>query len=169
MGRFSDNGLKRPSSKESGSKVLVEDAEILGQGDDKEALTRKPINQESGEPVDQKSGEPIDQGSGEPVNQRSGQPINQENGEPIDRKSGQPVNQENIEPIDQKNGQPVNQYSEAQMKPVNVGGFRTPMIVRAHWQSQAKFRGEKVATMLRAFLVEQYGLPEGITEEDLIC
>ena len=137
MGRFSDNGLKRPSSEESGSKVLVEDAEILGQGDDKEALTRKPINQESGEPVDQKS--------------------------------GQPVNQENIKPVDQKSGQPINQYSEAQMKPVNVGGFRTPMIVRAHWQSQAKFRGEKVATMLRAFLVEQYGLPEGITEEDLIC
>lgn len=70
---------------------------------------------------------------------------------------------------DQKTNEPVNQYSPAQMKPVNVGGFRVPLVVRAHWQSQSKFKGEKVATQLRAFLVERYGLPEGISEDDLIC
>ena len=70
---------------------------------------------------------------------------------------------------DQKTNEPVNQYSPAQMKPVNVGGFRVPLVVRAHWQSQSKFQGEKVAAQLRAFLVERYGLPDGITEEDLIC
>lgn len=64
---------------------------------------------------------------------------------------------------------PENQYTEAQMKPVNVGGFRVPMVVRAHWQSSAKLQGDKVATILRAFLVERYGLPEGITEDDLLC
>lgn len=70
---------------------------------------------------------------------------------------------------DQKTSEPINQYSQAQMKPVNVGGFRVPLVVRAHWQSQSKFKGEKVATQLRAFLVERYGLPEGITEDDLLC
>lgn len=69
----------------------------------------------------------------------------------------------------QETNEPVNQYTSAQMKPVNVGGFRVPLIVRAHWQSQSKFQGEKVATQLRTFLVERYGLPEGISEDDLIC
>lgn len=64
---------------------------------------------------------------------------------------------------------PENQYSQAQMKPVNVGGFRVPLVVRAHWQSSAKLQGDKVATILRSFLVERYGLPEGIEEEDLLC
>lgn len=71
--------------------------------------------------------------------------------------------------VDHQTSKPVNQYSLAQMKPVNVGGFRVPLVVRAHWQSQSKFKGEKVATQLRAFLVERYGLPEGISEDDLIC
>ena len=69
----------------------------------------------------------------------------------------------------EETNKPENQYTEAQMKPVNVGGFRVPMVVRAHWQSSAKLQGDKVATILRAFLVERYGLPEGITEDDLLC
>ena len=66
-------------------------------------------------------------------------------------------------------GELERQYTEAQMKPVNVGGFRVPMVVRAHWQASAKMQGDKVATLLRAFLIERYGLPEGITEDDLFC
>lgn len=62
-----------------------------------------------------------------------------------------------------------NQYTEAQMKPVNVGGFRVPLVVRAHWQSSAKLQGDKVATLLREFLTERYGLPDGISEDDLFC
>lgn len=69
----------------------------------------------------------------------------------------------------EETNKPENQYTEAQMKPVNVGGFRVPMVVRAHWQSSAKLQGDKVATILRAFLVERYGLPAGITEDDLLC
>ena len=61
------------------------------------------------------------------------------------------------------------QYTEAQMKPVNVGGFRVPLAVRAHWQSSAKLQGDKVATLLREFLTERYGLPDGISEDDLFC
>ena len=60
-------------------------------------------------------------------------------------------------------------YTEAQMKPVNVGGFRVPLVVRAHWQSSAKLQGDKVATLLREFLTERYGLPDGISDDDLFC
>lgn len=69
----------------------------------------------------------------------------------------------------QETRKPENQYTQAQMKPVNVGGFRVPLVVRAHWQSKAKFSGEKVAAELRTFLTERYGLPDGITEDDLMC
>ena len=74
-----------------------------------------------------------------------------------------------IKPINQKTNKPENQYTETQMKPVNVGGFRVPLVVRAHWQASAKLQGDKVATILRAFLTERYGLPDGISEEDLLC
>lgn len=82
------------------------------------------------------------------------------------------VGRETSKPVDdahQKTSKPINQYTQAQMKPVNVGGFRVPLIVRVHWQNQAKLSSEKVATQLRAFLVERYGLPDGIGEDDLIC
>lgn len=80
-----------------------------------------------------------------------------------------PINQKDSDLVSGETKKPENQYTEAQMKPVNVGGFRVPLVVRAHWQSSAKLQGDKVATMLRAFLVERYGLPEGITEDDLLC
>ena len=83
------------------------------------------------------------------------------------KETKKPVNQylENS----QETSEPINQYSELQMKPVNVGGFRVPLVVRAHWQMQAKFSGEKVAAQLRTYLTERYGLPEGITDDDLMC
>lgn len=80
-----------------------------------------------------------------------------------------PKNQKTKKAVVEDIEKPENQYTEAQMKPVNVGGFRVPLVVRAHWQSSAKLQGDKVATILRAFLVERYGLPDGITEEDLFC
>ena len=78
------------------------------------------------------------------------------------------VEKETNKPIHQ-HIEPINQYTEKQMKPVNVGGFRVPLVVRAHWQSKAKFSGEKVAPQLRQYLVERYGLPDGIDEDDLMC
>ena len=80
-----------------------------------------------------------------------------------------PENQKTNKIVSEEIAKPENQYTEAQMKPVNVGGFRVPLVVRAHWQSSAKLQGDKVATILRAFLVERYGLPDGITEDDLFC
>lgn len=80
-----------------------------------------------------------------------------------------PENQKTNNLVLEETNKPENQYTEIQMKPVNVGGFRVPLVVRAHWQSSAKLQGDKVATILRAFLVERYGLPEGITEDDLLC
>jgi len=80
-----------------------------------------------------------------------------------------PKNQKTKLLVLEETKKPENQYTDAQMKPVNVGGFRVPQVVRAHWQSSAKLQGDKVATILRAFLVERYGLPEGITEDDLLC
>lgn len=80
-----------------------------------------------------------------------------------------PENQKTNKVVSEEIAKPENQYTEAQMKPVNVGGFRVPLVVRAHWQSSAKLQGDKVATILRAFLVERYGLPDGITEDDLFC
>lgn len=83
--------------------------------------------------------------------------------------NNEPENQKTNNLVLEETSKPENQYTEAQMKPVNVGGFRVPLVVRAHWQSSAKLQGDKVATILRAFLVERYGLPEGITEDDLLC
>ena len=80
-----------------------------------------------------------------------------------------PENQKTNNLVLEETNKPENQYTDAQMKPVNVGGFRVPLVVRAHWQASAKLQGDKVATILRAFLVERYGLPEGITEDDLLC
>ena len=80
-----------------------------------------------------------------------------------------PENQKTNNLALEETNKPENQYTQAQMKPVNVGGFRVPLVVRAHWQSSAKLQGDKVATILRSFLVERYGLPEGVTEDDLMC
>ena len=64
-----------------------------------------------------------------------------------------PENQYTNNLVLEETNKPENQYTEAQMKPVNVGGFRVPLAVRAHWQASAKLQGDKVATLLRAFLV----------------
>ena len=80
-----------------------------------------------------------------------------------------PKNQKTNNLVKRDDNESEDRYTETQMKPVNVGGFRVPLVVRAHWQSSAKLQGDKVATILRAYLVERYGLPEGITEDDLLC
>jgi hypothetical protein len=76
---------------------------------------------------------------------------------------------DSLDNVGSETTKPLNQYTEEQMKPVNVGGFRVPLAVRVHWQHQAKLRSEAVATQLRTYLVEHYGLPDGITEDDLLC
>ncbi|PZO22617.1 MAG: hypothetical protein DCF25_02315 [Leptolyngbya foveolarum] len=80
-----------------------------------------------------------------------------------DQKTNKPI----VEKHDQKTAEDI--YTAEQLKPVNVGGFRVPLAVRAHWQSSAKLNGDKVATLLRDYLKDRYGLPDGISEEDLFC
>lgn len=80
-----------------------------------------------------------------------------------DQKTNKPISEKH----DQKTAEDI--YTAEQLKPVNVGGFRVPLAVRAHWQSSAKLNGDKVATLLRDYLKDRYGLPDGISEEDLFC
>lgn len=71
-------------------------------------------------------------------------------------------NQETNKPINQK----TNKKRADDMKLVNVGGFKVPKCVRAHWVAQGAIKGEKLAPLLRDFLIERYGLPDGVTMDD---
>ena len=71
-------------------------------------------------------------------------------------------NQETSKPANQETKKP----SADDLKLVNVGGFKVPKSVRAHWVAQGAMRGEKLAPLLRDFLVDRYGLPDGITLDD---
>lgn len=81
-------------------------------------------------------------------------------------KAGLQASQEAVE-RDQKTSIPENQYSEKDMEPVNVGGFKVPRAVREHWTIEAKRARTPISKMFRELLIEKFGLPEGITEEDL--
>ncbi|MGB7248474.1 MAG: hypothetical protein WBC73_06010 [Phormidesmis sp.] len=63
------------------------------------------------------------------------------------------------------NGLPV--YSESDMEAVNVAGFKVPYVVREHWKKACRERRIKLSPMLKEILVEEFGLPPGITPEDL--
>ena len=65
-----------------------------------------------------------------------------------------------IESSNQKTNKPELKYSDLEL--VNFGGFKVPKIVRRHWNNQANESDEKIATVLREFLIERYGLPDGI-------
>ncbi|NEP63253.1 MAG: hypothetical protein F6K31_41180 [Symploca sp. SIO2G7] len=75
-----------------------------------------------------------------------------------------------IESSNQETNKPINQQTNKQrtddMKLVNVGGFKVPKCVRAHWVAQGAIKGEKLAPLLRDFLIERYGLPDGVTMDD---
>lgn len=71
-------------------------------------------------------------------------------------------NQETIKPVNQETRKP----SIDDMKLVNVGGFKVPKCVRAHWVAQGAIKGEKLAPLLRDFLIERYGIPDGVTMDD---
>ena len=62
---------------------------------------------------------------------------------------------------------PENQYSEEEMEMVNVGGFKVPRIVRDHWAIEAKRAKTPISRMFRDLLIQKFGLPEGITKDEL--
>ena len=58
-------------------------------------------------------------------------------------------------------------YSEADMEPVNVAGFKVPYIVREHWKKGCREKRVKLSPMLKRILVDEFGLPPGLTLDDL--
>lgn len=58
-------------------------------------------------------------------------------------------------------------YSKSDMEAVNVAGFKVPYVVREHWKKACRERRIKLSPMLKEILVEEFGLPPGITPEDL--
>lgn len=80
---------------------------------------------------------------------------------PVEEAIGQPK----AEPKPKKQKQ--QKFSEADMQFVNVGGFKVPRIVREHWVAGAARNRTPISQLLRSLLLNEFGLPDGITEEDL--
>lgn len=58
-------------------------------------------------------------------------------------------------------------YSESDMEPVNVAGFKVPYVVREHWKKGCREKRVKLSPMLKRILADEFGLPPGISLEDL--
>lgn len=58
-------------------------------------------------------------------------------------------------------------FSESDMEPVNVAGFKVPYVVREHWKKACRQRRVKLSPMLKEILISEFGLPPGLTSEDL--
>ncbi|MGB3671661.1 MAG: hypothetical protein WA783_23155 [Phormidesmis sp.] len=61
----------------------------------------------------------------------------------------------------------TNVYSESDMEPVNVAGFKVPYVVREHWKKGCREKRVKLSPMLKRILADEFGLPPGISLEDL--
>ena len=77
------------------------------------------------------------------------------------------VTEETSIPKNQNSKKPENQYSDEDMELVNVGGFKVPRIVRDHWAIEAKRAKMPISRLFRNLLIDTFGLPDGITEDDL--
>lgn len=58
-------------------------------------------------------------------------------------------------------------YSESDLEPVNVAGFKVPYVVREHWKKGCREKRVKLSPMLKRILADEFGLPPGISFEDL--
>lgn len=58
-------------------------------------------------------------------------------------------------------------YSESDMESVNVAGFKVPYVVREHWKKGCREKRVKLSPMLKRILVDEFGLPPGLTLDDL--
>lgn len=58
-------------------------------------------------------------------------------------------------------------YTSDELEPVNAAGFKVPYVVREHWKSECRKKRVKLSPMLKAFLVEELGLPPGFSLDDL--
>ena len=58
-------------------------------------------------------------------------------------------------------------YTTEDLKQVNAGGLKVAKAVRAHWMLQAHVKGVSLASLIKPVLIEQLGLPEGFTSDNL--
>ncbi|MFK8184010.1 MAG: hypothetical protein AB8B99_11595 [Phormidesmis sp.] len=58
-------------------------------------------------------------------------------------------------------------YSESDLEPVNVAGFKVPYVVREHWKKGCREKRVKLSPMLKRVLADEFGLPPGFELEDL--
>ncbi|WP_299414857.1 hypothetical protein [Acaryochloris sp. IP29b_bin.148] len=58
-------------------------------------------------------------------------------------------------------------YSDEDMEAVNVAGFKVPYVVREHWKKRCREKRVKLSPILKEFLVDEFGLPPGITIDDI--
>ncbi|MGK7912093.1 MAG: hypothetical protein AB4050_11545 [Synechococcus sp.] len=58
-------------------------------------------------------------------------------------------------------------YSDSDMELVNVAGFKVPYVVREHWKKGCRKKRVKLSPMLKSILANEFGLPPGISLEDL--
>ncbi len=58
-------------------------------------------------------------------------------------------------------------YSESDLEPVNVAGFKVPYVVREHWKKGCREKRVKLSPMLKRILADEFGLPPGFELEDL--
>lgn len=58
-------------------------------------------------------------------------------------------------------------YSESDLELVNVAGFKVPYVVREHWKKGCREKRVKLSPMLKRILVNEFGLPPGLTLDDI--
>ncbi|UJB73261.1 hypothetical protein HRE53_31715 (plasmid) [Acaryochloris sp. 'Moss Beach'] len=62
---------------------------------------------------------------------------------------------------------PILSYTDEDMEAVNVAGFKVPYIVREHWKKRCREKRVKLSPILKEFLVNEFGLPPGISIDDI--
>jgi len=58
-------------------------------------------------------------------------------------------------------------YTTEDLKQVNAGGLKVAKAVRTHWMFQAHVKGVSLASLIKPALIDQLGLPEGFTPNNL--
>ena len=69
------------------------------------------------------------------------------------------------EPVAPPEPEPL--YSAEELKQVNAGGLKVAKAIRHHWRLQAHIKGVSIASLIKAVLIEELGLPEGFTADNL--
>ena len=69
------------------------------------------------------------------------------------------------EPVAPPEPEPL--YSADDLKQVNAGGLKVAKAIRHHWRLQAHIKGVSIASLIKAVLIEELGLPEGFTADNL--